>query len=166
MINRLWRAANQREIGRLEKWVEKSLMKFIIYKELHIAVEAQGRLSGKQLCILDLSILVDKKLNVSQQGTFVRICNCIVSHSNKGSASRLREVSIPQYSSLVRQHLEYCAHFGILYYVTGMNKQEWAQRMASRMIRDLECKKRLQQEFKRLRQLGGFRPKWRRLNED
>lgn len=38
--------------------------------------------------------------------------------------------------------------------------------MASRMIRDLEHKKRLQQEFKRPRQLGGFRPKWRRLNED
>lgn len=141
-------------------------MKFDICKELHTAVEARGRLSEKQLCIMDLSVLVDKKLNASQQCTFVRICNCRVSHSSKGLASRLRKVAVLQYSPLVRTHLEYCVHPGILYYMTGMNEQEWVQRMVSRMIRNPEYKKRLRQEFKRPTQLGGFRPKWRRLNKD
>lgn len=47
MVNMLWWAANQRELRRLEKWVEKSLMKFNKCKELHTVVEARGRPAGK-----------------------------------------------------------------------------------------------------------------------
>lgn len=64
--------------------MKKSLMKFNKCKELHIVVEARGRPAGKQLCIMDLSVLVDKKLNISQQYALVGMkVNCIVAHNSK-----------------------------------------------------------------------------------
>lgn len=163
MVNMLWRAANQRELSILEKWFEENLTKFNRWEELHRVVEGRGRLPGKQLYIMDLSVLVDRTLNMFQQCALVGIkANCIVGHNSKSSVSRLGEDIFPCYSAFVRQHLGYCVHFCILQYKTGINRQKLIQWAATRMIRNLKC----MTYEERPRQLSGFRPKCRRLKED
>ncbi|GAB0182368.1 hypothetical protein GRJ2_000702100 [Grus japonensis] len=73
------------DIGRVDEWIESSPAE------------------------KNLGILVDEKLNMSQQcAPAAPKPNCILGCFKRSMASRSREVILPLYSTLVRPHLQYC----------------------------------------------------------
>ena len=86
-----------------------------------------------------LGVLVDAKLNMSQQCTLAaRKANSILSSIRRGVPSRDREVIVPLYSALVTPHLEYCVQICCPQYKKDRELLERVQKRMAKMIRGLQ----------------------------
>ncbi|KAF7253656.1 Disrupted in schizophrenia 1 protein, partial [Varanus komodoensis] len=162
----------QKDLDRLWKWAGDNRMVFSVDKCKVLRLGHRNRCHKYRLCDKwlesstcerDLGVLVDCRLNMSQQ------CDAVVKRANatlgciaRSVASRSREVLLLLYMTLVHPQLEYCAQFWTPHYRKDIARLESVQRRATRFVAGLQG---MGYET-RLRELGLFSLEKRRLRGD
>lgn len=87
----------------------------------------------------DLGLLADEKLDVNWQcALLAQKANCILGCKKRSVTSRLREVILSLYSTLMSLHLEYCVQLWGPQEKKDMDLFEWVPRRDTKIIRGLE----------------------------